>query len=75
MEAPPNFGQDYVVAFHQVYPDLAKKYQVPLVPFLLQNVAGLERLNQRDGIHPTAEGARVVANNVWTFLRPMLKTS
>ena len=75
MEAPPNFGQDYIVQFHKVYPELAKQYGVPLVPFLLQGVAGIERLNQRDGIHPTAEGARTVADNVWTVLRPMLKGS
>ncbi len=73
MEAPPNFGQSYIVSFHQVYPELAKKYGVPLVPFLLQGVAGIEGLNQRDGIHPTAEGARTVADNVWSVLRPTLK--
>lgn len=75
MEAPPNFGQAYIVSFHQVYPDLAKTYGVPLIPFLLQGVAGIEGLNQRDGIHPTAEGARTVADNVWTVLRPTLKGS
>jgi acyl-CoA thioesterase-1 len=72
MEAPPNFGRDYAVAFHRVYPDLAKQYNVPLVPFLLDKVAGIESLNQRDGIHPTAQGARIVAGNVWAVLRPML---
>jgi len=72
MEAPRNFGRDYVVGFHQVYPDLARKYNVTLVPFLLQDVAGIERLNQRDGVHPTAEGAEIVAKNVWTRLRPLL---
>ncbi len=72
MEAPRNFGRDYVVRFHQVYPDLAKKYNVAFVPFLLQDVAGIDRLNQRDGIHPTAEGAEIVANNVWTVLKPLL---
>jgi acyl-CoA thioesterase-1 len=75
MEAPPNFGRDYTTAFHQVYQDLARQYRVPLVPFLLQDVAGIERLNQRDGIHPTAEGARIVADNVWAVLRPMLTAS
>ena len=75
MEAPPNFGQDYIVQFHKVYPELARQYGVPLVPFLLQGVAGIDGLNQRDGIHPTAEGARTVADNVWTVLRPMLKGS
>ena len=75
MEAPPNFGQTYTVSFRQVYADLAKQYGVPLIPFLLQGVAGIEGLNQRDGIHPTAEGARTVADNVWTVLRPTLKGS
>ncbi len=73
MEAPPNFGRDYVVAFHQVYPALAKQYGVPLLPFLLEGVAGVDRLNQNDGIHPTAEGARLVADHVWPVLEPMLR--
>ena len=73
MEAPPNFGRDYIVAFHQVYPALARQYQVPLVPFLLDGVAANPALNQRDGIHPTAEGARLVADNVWTVLKPLVE--
>jgi len=72
MEAPPNFGRDYIVAFHKVYPALAQKYHIALVPFLLQGVAGIDRLNQRDGIHPTAEGARIVADNVWAALKPIV---
>jgi acyl-CoA thioesterase-1 len=72
MEAPPNFGRDYIVAFHKVYPALAQQYHVALVPFLLQGVAGIDRLNQRDGIHPTAEGARIVADNVWAALKPIV---
>src|SRR5262245_30929661 len=71
MEAPPNFGRDYIVSFHKVYPELASRYQVALVPFLLQGVAGNDELNQRDGIHPTAEGARMVADTVWTVLKPL----
>jgi acyl-CoA thioesterase I len=54
MEAPPNFGHDYTVSFHKVFPSLAKKYHVALVPFLLQGVGGVASLNQADGIHPTA---------------------
>jgi acyl-CoA thioesterase-1 len=73
MEAPPNYGRDYIVAFHKVYPELAAEYQVALVPFLLQGVAGTESLNQRDGIHPTAEGARQVADNVWPVLEPVAR--
>jgi acyl-CoA thioesterase I len=71
MEAPPNYGRDYIVAFHKVYPALAARYRVALVPFLLQGVAGNETLNQRDGIHPTAAGARIVADNVWQVLKPI----
>ena len=73
MEAPPNHGWEYVVDFHQVYPDLAQKYHVALVPFLLQGVAGHDALNQRDGMHPTAEGARIVADNVWAALKPIVE--
>jgi len=54
-----------------VYPELASRYHVTFVPFLLQGVAGDERLNQRDGIHPTAEGARILADTVWTALKPL----
>ena len=71
MEAPPNYGRDYIVSFHTVYPALAAKYRLALVPFLLQGVAGDETLNQRDGIHPTAAGARIVADNVWAVLKPI----
>jgi len=73
MEAPPNFGRDYIVRFHQVYPALASQYHVALVPFLLDGVAGSVSLNQRDGIHPTAQGARIVADNVWTALKPIVE--
>jgi acyl-CoA thioesterase-1 len=72
MEAPPNFGRSYTDEFRQVYPSLAKEYGVPIVPFLLGGVAGTESMNQRDGIHPTAEGARVLADNVWAVLEPVL---
>jgi len=72
MEAPPNYGRDYIVSFHKVYPTLASNYHVALVPFLLQGVAGIESMNQPDGIHPTAAGARIVADNVWAVLKPIL---
>ena len=74
MEAPPNFGRDYIVSFHNVYPALAKQYHVAFVPFLLQGVAGIDTLNQRDGIHPTVEGARILADNVWTVLKPVAES-
>ena len=73
MEAPPNLGRSYVASFHSVYREVAAKYRVTLVPFLLQGVAGVAALNQPDGIHPTAAGARLVADNVWTVLEPVLK--
>jgi acyl-CoA thioesterase-1 len=73
MEAPPNWGREYIVAFRKVYPALARTYHVALVPFLLERVAGSETLNQRDGIHPTAEGARILADNVWQVLEPIVE--
>ena len=71
MEAPPNWGDEYTKAFHDVYPALAKQFRVALVPFLLEGVAAIDRLNQRDGIHPTPAGARLVADNVWSVLKPI----
>jgi acyl-CoA thioesterase-1 len=73
MEAPPNFGHQYTVEFRQVFPEVAKAHGAVLLPFLLDGVAGVDGLNQRDGIHPTAEGARRVADNVWAVLRPLLE--
>jgi len=73
MEAPPNFGQEYTTAFHNVYPALAKRYHVALVPFLLAGVAGNDALNQRDRIHPNIQGAQIVADNVWAVLGPTLQ--
>jgi acyl-CoA thioesterase-1 len=73
MEAPPNLGKAYTDAFHRVYPELARRNHAPLVPFLLEGVAGLEGMNQADGIHPTADGSQVVADNVWRVLEPTLR--
>jgi acyl-CoA thioesterase I len=72
MEALPNYGEDYRRRFRAVYPELAKANGATLVPFLLDGVAGEARLNQPDGIHPTAEGQALVAANVWKSLRPLL---
>ncbi len=74
MEAPPNFGASYTTAFRAAYKDLATKYDVAFVPFLLDGVAGLADLNQDDGIHPNARGAQRVADTVWSTLRPLLFT-
>jgi acyl-CoA thioesterase-1 len=72
MEAPPNFGPAYTREFHLAFPALARKYQLPFVPFLLNGVAGTTEFNQSDGIHPNIEGARKVADTVWIALEPML---
>ena len=73
MEAPPNFGEAYTTEFRQVYRELADQYQVPFIPFLLEGVAGIEALNQADGIHPTAAGARQIADTVWPVLRDVAR--
>jgi acyl-CoA thioesterase-1 len=72
MQVPPNMGADYANKFKAIYPDLATKNHAQLVPFLLQGVAGIPALNQADGIHPTAPGAKIVANNVWDILKSVL---
>ena len=72
MEALPNYGLEYRRRFREIYPELARKNGAMLVPFLLEGVAGEPGLNQPDGIHPTAEGQEVVAENVWRVLRPAL---
>ena len=73
MQVPPNMGADYTGKFKNVFPHLAKKNNMALVPFLLQGVGGVPSLNQGDGIHPTAQGAKIVANNVWAILKDELK--
>jgi acyl-CoA thioesterase I len=75
MEAPPNVGPEYTGEFRAVYRDVADRQGVPLVPFLLDGVAGESRLNQPDGIHPNAEGAERLADTVWRALEPMLTSS
>lgn len=72
MEAPPNFGPAYVQEFRQAYEEVARLTNVPLVPFLLDGVAGVTRLNQADGIHPTAEGQRRIAELLWPRLERLL---
>jgi acyl-CoA thioesterase-1 len=75
MQIPPNLGPEYTKDFRALYPAVAEQYdRVTLIPFVLQDVAGVDSLMQRDGIHPTAAGHRVVANTVWTDLRPILET-
>ena len=73
MEAPPNTGPEYTTAFRAVYPAIATKHGAVLVPFLLDGVGGVETLNQADGIHPNAAGARLVADTVWRSLEPVVR--
>ena len=74
MQVPPNLGQEYTSQFRALYAELAKKNNARLIPFLLEGVGGDPKLNLPDGIHPTAAGHRIVANNVWKVLLPLLKT-
>lgn len=73
MELPPNMGQDYTRKFRDIYKDLAQQNDLAFIPFILKDVGGVEGLNQNDGIHPTVEGHKIVANTVWETLQPMLK--
>ena len=72
MEAPPNLGTAYTRSFRSIYADIAKKEGIPLLPFLLADVAGIARLNQADGIHPNVVGERIVADNLWRALKPIV---
>ena len=73
MQMPPNMGAEYAGSFQKVYPDLAKKNNATLVPFLLEGVGGKPEFNLPDQIHPTAAGQKILADNVWKFLRPVLE--
>ena len=73
MKMPPNLGPDYTEQFEKVFPDVAKRNNALLIPFLLEGVGGRPELNQADRIHPTPEGQRIVADNVWKVIRPLLK--
>ena len=72
MQIPPNMGQRYANDFRTIYSDLAEENQLTLIPFLLEGVGGEVKLNQQDGIHPTADGHQIVANNVWQQLKTVL---
>jgi acyl-CoA thioesterase-1 len=77
MVAPPNYGADYSASFNAIYPDLARTFQVPLYPFFLEGVATDAKLNQADGLHPTAEGIDLIVKNILptveAFLGPLLR--
>ncbi|HLP94813.1 MAG TPA: arylesterase [Saprospiraceae bacterium] len=72
MMAPPNLGAVYTNAFRDMYPNLAKKFNAALIPFLLDGVGGVPSLNLPDGIHPNVEGQKIVAENVWAVLKGVL---
>jgi len=73
MEAPPNMGERYTGAFRQAFARVAERNDVTLIPFPLEGVAGVPELNQEDRIHPTPEGHRRIAENMWPHLRPVLE--
>jgi len=72
MQIPPNMGQQFSGEFMEIYPAIAKARKLTLIPFLLDGVGGEIKLNQQDGIHPTAEGHRIVAENVWSVMKGLL---
>ena len=72
MQIPPNMGADYTSQFMAMYPALAESNEILLIPFLLEGVAGIPELNLEDGIHPTAEGQKIVTNNVWKVLESVI---
>lgn len=72
MQIPPNMGPEYTEKFRKIFPQLAEKNDIDLIPFLLEGVGGEPELNQPDGIHPTAEGHEVLAENVWVVLKDHL---
>lgn len=72
MQAPPNLGDQYTTRFRNVFVEVTNEYGVIFMPFLLEDVAGNQELNQPDGIHPTAEGQQIIADNIWSVLKPLL---
>jgi acyl-CoA thioesterase I len=73
MMVPPNLGNEYTIKFGKIFPAIAEKHHATLIPFLLEDVAGDEKLNQSDGIHPNVEGHKIVANNIYRFLEPLVE--
>ena len=73
MSLPRNYGPEYIRTFEQMYVDLGSQYKLVRIPFLLDGVGGIARLTQQDGLHPTAEGAEIMAHTVFKWLRPLLR--
>jgi acyl-CoA thioesterase-1 len=74
MQMPPNLGDEYLARFRQLFPELAERNRAALIPFLLEGVGGRPELNQPDRIHPNVEGHKIVADNVWKVLKPVLES-
>jgi len=74
MMVPPNLGHEYTEAFRNMFPKVASRYNATLIPFVLEGVGGIRELNQPDGIHPTAEGHKLVAETVWNVIEPLLES-
>ncbi|MCE7992016.1 MAG: arylesterase [Roseivirga sp.] len=75
MQMFPNMGQEYTAQFKEAFPIVAKEKEVKLIPFILEGVGGDESLNQSDGIHPNIEGHKIVAETVWKYIKPYLKSA
>jgi acyl-CoA thioesterase I len=73
MQIPPNLGREYTARFRAIFPKLAQENNATLIPFLLEGVGGVPRLNLPDGLHPTPQGHKLVADNVWQVLEPVLR--
>jgi len=73
MRLPPNYGTPYAEDFHRLFGEVARARNAPHIPFFLEGVGAIPRLNQADGIHPTAEGYALVVDHLWPFLVPLLR--
>ena len=75
MKIPPNYGEEYTVAFEEIYIRLAEKHKLSLVPFFLEGVAGVRAYTQPDGIHPLGSGYEIVAQTIWKYLKPLMNAT
>lgn len=73
MRIPPNYGKRYVDIFYNIYPQLAKELNIPFVPFILEDVALIKEMMQKDGLHPNAKAQPIIANKIWQYLHPVLE--
>ncbi len=72
MRIPPNYGKRYVDKFYNIYPETAKEMQIPLIPFILEDVALKKELMQNDGLHPNAKAQPIIADKIWRYILPIL---